>query len=182
MGNATTTNASHKLKFGHLLLKENIMKRLFVAAAAALSAAAVAVPTIIMGGGPAGASSAAAQFTADRAALTAASGAFVQAFDTWQKSGGAFSQTSSFVNVYVSAIVTEDHKLLDQSWPAAATSDIDAIVRGDAAVEGVVSALPGLNSSASADFFIIYDQDANIAVADANIVRHDLGLPLASSS
>lgn len=57
-------------------------------------------------------------------------------------------------------------------------------MRGDGAVEGVVAVLSGLASSSSSDtdWFIAYGQDAATAVADANIVRHDLGLPLASYS
>ena len=159
------------------------MKRVFVAAAAALSVAAAATSTVVMSAGPAGASSAGAQFTADRAALGTASSAFDQAFAAWERSGKSIAQTSSFADVYVSAL--EDHKLLNQTWPAAAIADIDAVVRGDAAVQGVVSALPDLASSSSSsdtDWFIAFNQDAAVGVADANIVRHDLGLPLASYS
>ena len=159
------------------------MKKLFVAAAAALSVAAAAASTLVNRAGPAGASSAGAQFTADRVALSAASNAFSQAFTAWEKSGQSFAQTSSFVSVYVSAIEAQDHKLLSQSWPTRATADIDSLVRGDGAVEGVVAVLSGLASSSSdTDWFIAYSQDAGTAVADANIVRHDLGLPLASYS
>lgn len=83
----------------------------------------------------------------------------------------------------VSALEAQDHMLLNQSWPAGAIADIDAVVRGDAAVQGVVSSLPGLPSSSSdTDWFIAFDQGAAVGVADANIVRHDLGLPLASYS
>jgi hypothetical protein len=50
-------------------------------------------------------------------------------------------------------------------------------------VRGVVSSLPGLPSSSSdTDWFIAFDQGAAVGVADANIVRHDLGLRLASYS
>jgi hypothetical protein len=85
--------------------------------------------------------------------------------------------------VYALAIEAQDHKLLSQNWPARAIADIDALVRGDGAVEGVVAVLSGLASSSSdTDWFIAYSQDAATAVADANIVRHDLGLPLASYS
>jgi hypothetical protein len=158
------------------------MKKIFVAAAAALSIA-VAASTAVVSAGPASASSAGAQFTADRAALGAASRAFDQAFTAWERSGGSIAQTSSFVDVYAAALEAQDHRLLGQSWPAGAIADIDAVVRGDAAVEGVVSALPGLPSASSdTDWFIAFDQDAAVGVADANIVRHDLGLPLASYS
>jgi hypothetical protein len=159
------------------------MNKVFVAAAAALSVAAAAASTLVMSVGPAGASSAGAQFSADRAALSAAGNAFSQAFTAWEKSGQSFAQTSSFVSVYVSAIEVQDHKLLSQSWPTRTTADIDALVRGDGAVEGVVAVLSALASSSSdTDWFIAYSQDAATAVADANIVRHDLGLPLASYS
>ncbi|MGO9658893.1 MAG: hypothetical protein ACLQVK_01400 [Acidimicrobiales bacterium] len=159
------------------------MKKIFVAAAAALSVA-VAASTAVVSAGPASASPAGAQFTADRAALGAASRAFDQAFTAWERSGGSIAQTSSFVDAYAAALEAQDHRLLGQSWPAGAIADIDAVVRGDAAVEGVVSALPGLPSSSSSDtdWFIAFDQDAAVGVADANIVRHDLGLPLASYS
>ncbi len=87
------------------------------------------------------------------------------------------------VNTYVLAIVAQDHKLLSQSWPAGSIADIDAVVRGDAAVEGVVAVLSGLApSSSDTDWFIAYSQNAATAVADANIVRRDLGLPLSSYS
>ena len=160
------------------------MKRFIVAAAAMLSVAAVAVPAVVVTAGQAGASSAGAQFTTDRQTLNAASGAFVQAFEAWQGSGKAFSTTSSFAGKYVSAIVSEDHKLLMQSWPSGAKADIDNLVRGDAAVEGVVGSLPVLPSSTTSEseWFITYDQDVSSAVGDANIVRADLGLPLASTS
>ena len=159
------------------------MKKVFVAAAAALSVAVAAASTVVMSAGPAGASSAGAQFTADRVALSAASNVFSQAFTAWEKSGQSFAQTSSFVRVYALAIEAQDHKLLSQNWPARAIADIDALVRGDGAVEGVVAVLSGLASSSSdTDWFIAYSQDAATAVADANIVRHDLGLPLASYS
>ena len=159
------------------------MKKVFVAAAAALSVAAAATSTVVMSAGPAGASSAGAQFTADRAALGTASSAFDQAFAAWERSGKSIAQTSSFADVYVSALEAQDHRLLNQSWPAGAIADIDAVVRGDAAVQGVVSALPDLASSSSdTDWFIAFNQDAAVGVADANIVRHDLGLPLASYS
>ncbi len=160
------------------------MKKVFVAAAAALSVAAAATSTVVMSAGPAGASSAGAQFTADRAALGTASSAFDQAFAAWERSGKSIAQTSSFADVYVSALEAQDHRLLNQSWPAGAIADIDAVVRGDAAVQGVVSALPDLASSSSSntDWFIAFNQDAAVGVADANIVRHDLGLPLASYS
>ena len=134
-------------------------------------------------GGPAAASAAGAQFTANRTALSAASSAFDQAFVAWERSGKPITQTASFADAYVSALESQGHTLISQSWPAGAIADIDAVVRGDAAVEGVVSALPGLPSSSSVtDWFIAFDQDAAIGVADANIVRHDLGIPLASYS
>jgi len=160
------------------------MKRLIIAGAVALSAAAVAVPAVIMSAAPAGASSAAAgtQFAADRATMGAASDVFDQAFQAWEKSGAPTSQTSSFVSVYVAAIVAEDHKLLDQSWPAGTMADIDAVVQNDAAVEGAVSALPSQTSASLSGWFTSFDQGAATAVADANIVRRDLGLPLASTS
>lgn len=159
------------------------MRKVIVAATAALSVAAVAASTLVMSAGPASASSAGAQFAADRTQLSAASTAFDQAFVAWEKSGQSYAQTSSFVDTYVSAIEAQDHKLLNQAWPAGATADIDALVRGDGAVEGVVAVLPGLASSSSdTDWFIAYSQDASTGVADANIVRHDLGLPLASYS
>jgi hypothetical protein len=159
------------------------MKKVFVAAAAALSVTAVAASTLVISAGSAGASAAGARFTADRVVLSAASDAFSQQFAAWQKSGQPYSQASSFVTVYASAIEAQDHKLLSQSWPGGSISDIDALVRGDAAVEGVVLVLSGLAASSSdTDWFIVYAQDAAIAVADANIVRHDLGLPLASYS
>jgi hypothetical protein len=158
------------------------MKKLLAGAATVLSVAAVTVPTVALAGGTASASSAGAQFAADRATLNAASNTFAQAFEAWEKSGGPVSQTSSFVGTYVSAMVAEDHKLLSQGWPAKATSDINTLVRGDAAVEGVVSSLPSISSSTAGDWFIVYNQDAAVAVADANVVRHDLGLPLASTA
>ncbi|HTV11655.1 MAG TPA: hypothetical protein VME20_07315 [Acidimicrobiales bacterium] len=159
------------------------MKKVFVAAAAALSVAAAATSTVVMSTGSAGASSAGAQFTADRNVLGAASSAFDQAFTAWEKSGNSIAQTSSFADAYISALETEDHTLLNQGWPAGAIADIDAVVRGDAAVEGVVATLPGLPSSSSeTDWFIAFNQDAAVGVADANIVRHDLGLPLKSFS
>jgi len=159
------------------------MKKVFVAAAAALSVAAAATSTVVISAGSAGASSAGAQFAADRVVLNAASNAFSQAFVAWEKSGESYAQTSSFVDGYVSAIEAQDHKLLSQSWPAGTIADIDAVVRGDAAVEGVVAVLTGFASSSSdTDWFIAYSQNAATAVADANIVRHDLGLPLASYS
>jgi hypothetical protein len=159
------------------------MKKVFVAAAAALSVAAAATSSVVMSAGPASASAAGAQFTADRVALSVASNTFSQAFEAWERSGGSYAKASSFVNVYVSAMEAQDHKLLSQSWPAGTIADIDAVVRGDAAVEGVVGILSGLASSSSdTDWFIAYSQDASTAVADANIVRHDLGLPLASYS
>jgi hypothetical protein len=159
------------------------MKKLLVAAAAAMSAAAVAaVPGVALAGGRASVSSAAAQFAADRATLNAASVTFGQAFEAWEKSGGSSAETSSFVDTFVSAIVAQDHKLLGQSWPAADISDIDTLVRGDAAVEGVVSSLVDISSSSYGYWFIVYNEDAAVGVADANIVRRDLGLPLASSS
>jgi hypothetical protein len=159
------------------------MKKVLLAAAAALSVAAAASSALVMSAGPASASAAGAQFTADRATLNAASSAFDQAFSAWEKSGGTIAQTSSFANTFTSAIEAEDHKLLNQSWPAGAVADIDSVVRGDAAVEGVVETLPGLPSvSSDTDWFIFFNQDAAVAVADANIVRHDLGLPLASYS
>lgn len=159
------------------------MKKVFVAATAALSVAAVAASTLVMSAGPADASSAGAQFTADRAALSKASNTFSQAFTAWERSGQSYAQTSSFVGVYALAIEAQDHKLLNQSWPARAVADIDALVRGDGAVEGVVAVLSGLApSSSDTDWFIAYSQDAATGVADANIVRHDLGLPLASYS
>ena len=96
----------------------------------------------------------------------------------WEKSGKPYAQTSSFVSVYVLAIEAQDHKLLSQSWPAGAIADIDALVRGDAAVEGVVAVLAGLASSSSdTDWFIAYSQDAATAVANANIVRRDPRAP-----
>lgn len=159
------------------------MNRLFAAAAAGLAVAALAVPAAVMSAAPANASSAGLQFAADRQTLNAASNAFAQSFEAWQRSGAPYAQASSFVKVYVSAIVAEDHKLLSQSWPAGAIGDIDAVVRGDAAVEGVVAILSGLApSSSDTDWFVAYSQDAFTGVADANIVRRDLGLPLAASS
>lgn len=159
------------------------MKKVFVTAAAALSVAAATAFAAVVGAGPAAASAAGAQFTADRTALSAASSAFDQAFVAWESSGKPITQTASFADAYVSALESQGHTLISQSWPAGAIADIDAVVRGDAAVEGVVSALPGLPSSSSVtDWFIAFDQDAAIGVADANIVRHDLGIPLASYS
>jgi hypothetical protein len=159
------------------------MKKIFVAAAAALSVAAATTTTAIMSAGPASASAAGAQFTADRAALSGASNAFTQAFVAWEKSGAPYAQASSFVDAYASAIEAQDHKILSQSWPAGAVADINAVVRGDAAVEGVVAILSGLaTSSSDTDWFIAYSQDAATAVADANIVRRDLGVPLSSYS
>jgi len=159
------------------------MKKVFIAAAAALSVSAVAASTLFVSVGSAGASAAGAQFTADRVALSAASNAFAQQFSAWEKSGQPYSQASSFVTTYVNAIEAQDHKLLSQSWPGGSIADINALVRGDAAVEGVVAVLPDLaTSSSDTDWFIAYSQDAAAAVANANIVRHDLGLPLASYS
>lgn len=157
------------------------MKKLLVAAASALSVAAVAVPTIVLAGGSASASSAAAQFSADRATLNTASNAFGQAFQAWEKSGEPNSDTSSFVSTYVSAMVAEDHELLNQGWPAKAAPDIDTLVRSDAAVQGVVASLPGISSSSAALWFTQYDQDADVAIAEANVVRHELGLALSSA-
>jgi hypothetical protein len=158
------------------------MHKIFIATAAVLSVAAAATSTVVMSAGTAGASSAGAQFTADRTALGTASSAFDQAFAAWERSGKSIAQTTSFVEVYASALESQDHTLLNQSWPAGAIADIDALVRGDAAVEGVVSTLPDLSSSSDADWFIAFNQGAAVGVADANIVRHDLGLPLASFS
>jgi hypothetical protein len=159
------------------------MNKVFVAAAAALSVAAVAASTVVMSAGPASASSAGVQFAADRTALAAASSAFDQAFAAWERSGKPITQTLSFADTYGSALEAQDHKLLGQSWPAGAIADIDAVVRGDAAVEGVAITLPRLPSASSdTDWFIAFNEAAAVAVADANIVRHDLGLPLASYS
>jgi hypothetical protein len=160
------------------------MKKVFFAATAALFVAAAGTSAVVMSAGPAAASSAGAQFKADRTALSAASSAFSQAFSAWQSSGKPISQTSSFANAYASAIETDDHTLLSQGWPTGSIADIDALVRGDAAVEGVVVTLPGLASSATSDtdWFIAFNQDAAVAVADANVVRRDFGLPLASLS
>jgi hypothetical protein len=154
------------------------MKKLYVAAAAALSVVAVAVPAAVMSGASASASSAGAQFTADRTAMAAASGTFTQAFGAWERSGASYTQTSPFVNAYVTAIAAQDHKLLSQTWPAGVISDIDMVVRSDAAVQGTIQSLSG--SSSDPDFFLSYDQDAAVSIADSNIVRHDLGIPLAA--
>jgi hypothetical protein len=160
------------------------MKKRLAAAATMFSFAALAVPAVVITADQAGASSAGAQFATDRQTMNAASSAFIQAFNAWERGGGSFSATSSFVGKYVSAIVSEDHKLLTQNWPAGGKTDIDSLVRGDAAVEGVVGSLPVLPSSTTSEseWFVTYDQDVASAVADANIVREDLGLPLASSS
>ncbi len=159
------------------------MKKAFVLVAASLSVAAGATSAVVMSAGPASASAAGAQFTADRVALSVASNTFTQAFISWERSDEPYADSSSFVDAYTAAVEAQDHKLLNQSWPASTVADIDGVVRGDAAVEGVVGVLPGLASSSSdTDWFIAYSQDASTAIADANIVRHDLGLPLASYS
>jgi hypothetical protein len=155
---------------------------MFVAAAAALSVAAVAIPTVVMSAGPASASAAGAQFTADRASLSTASKAFITAFNAWQNKGGSASAAAPFVGTYVTALVAQDHKLLGQSWPAGALADIDAVVRGDAAAEGVVEALLDQTSASISSWYVSYDQAAATGVADANIVRRDLGIPLATTA
>lgn len=154
------------------------MNKAFIAAAAALSVAAVAVSTVVLSAGAASASSAGAQFSADRAAVAAADKAFGTSFVAWEKSGQPASATTPFVNTYVAAIESDDQKLLNQSWPARAVADIDAVVRGDGAVEGVLDTLPSMNpSSTLTQWFLAYNADAASTVASANVVRHDLGLP-----
>jgi hypothetical protein len=159
------------------------MNRVFVAAAAALSVAAVAGSTVVLSAGAASAASAGARFTADRAALATADKAFSTSFVAWETSGKPASDTTSFVNTYVAAIESDDHNLLNQSWPAGAVADIDAVVRGDGAVVGVVDTLPSMSpSSTLTQWFLAYNADAASTVASANVVRHDLGLPLQSFS
>jgi hypothetical protein len=163
-------------------LRKGPMKKAFLAAAAALSVTAAAASAVVMSAGPAGASSAGAQFVADRTTLATASRAFDQAFVAWERSGKGTAQTSSFAAAYASALDAQGHTLLNQKWPAGAVVDIDALVRGDAAVEGVVAGLPGLGSSSVGAWLIAFNQGAAVGVANANVVRHDLGLPLVSFS
>jgi len=162
------------------LIEVKVMRNIFIGAAG-LGIVAAATSTVVLSAGPASASSAGAQFTADRAALGTASSAFTRAFSAWERGGASTAQTSSFVDAYASAIETEDRTLLNQSWPAGTVVNIDTVVRGDAAVEGVVLSLPDeASSSSDAGWILAYNQDAAATVANANIVRHNFGLPLKS--
>jgi hypothetical protein len=157
------------------------LRNILIGAAAALSVVAATTSTVVLSAGSASASSAGAQFTADRSAEGNANKAFIQAFSTWERSGAPTSQTSSFIDKYALSIEADDRLMLNQSWPAGTVADIDALIRSDATVEGVILSLPDqVSSSSDAGWFLAYSQAAAATVANANIVRHNFGLPFDS--
>jgi hypothetical protein len=90
-------------------------------------------------------------------------------------------QTQAFVRPYASELTAFSRELLSQRWPVKVSSDVQALARDMANFTGDVETLPSINVFGVSQWLSSFARDENLSGVSANIVRSDLGLPLAKS-
>jgi hypothetical protein len=67
--------------------------------------------------------------------------------------------------------------LTDTHWPASAVVDVHALIDAVGAVEGDLVSLSAVDAVSASTWSQTFIRDATSVKTDANLVRHDLGLP-----
>lgn len=122
---------------------------------------------------------AATQYLRDVGPVNAAGVKFSAAFNKWGKANGTGAQTTVFVRPYATSLTLFDRKLLSQRWPVKALGDVRTLVRDDAGFVADIEELPSLNILNVSQWSAPFLRDGNAMAVSADIVRSDLGLPLA---
>jgi hypothetical protein len=121
---------------------------------------------------------AAAQFSHDDAPFAKARAAYATAFSTWYASKAPTSETTSFVDPFVAACQTFEHKLDSQSWPPTDRSKVRTFAASLAVVANDVARLPSVSTVASGLALATqFARDSAASEADSNSLRKALGLP-----
>ena len=81
----------------------------------------------------------------------------------------------------IAALQTLQTRLEAITFPANAVADVHALIAADGSLDGDLQALASVNLLNASSWNATFERDIASVSADANLVRHDLGLPPASS-
>ena len=123
---------------------------------------------------------AAQEYTSDVAPALRAMSAFQTAASAW---GNQTTQAQMVADArpLIDALQTVDQKLTDGTWPQVAQQDIHTLVSDVAPLVGDLQGLSTLNLLDVSTWESQLQRDASIEHTQADVVRHDLGLPPLSS-
>lgn len=124
-------------------------------------------------------SRAAHQFLRDGVPLIAAAHRFSAAAATWGNAG-ASTRIWSVAHPFVTAMENYQNALLTQSWPKFMRADVRALYQALAPVEADIDGLRDVLSLNISAWEAQFETDWTHLGATVNIVRHDLGLKLAT--
>jgi hypothetical protein len=123
---------------------------------------------------------AAATYLADVAPVNAAEVTFNAAIKTWTSST-PISVAVTATKPLISAYQDLDTKLVAGRWPTSALTDIRSLVEADGILIGDLQGLPSVNALNSSTWSTTVARDAASSGTAIAFVRHDLGLPKATS-
>jgi len=108
--------------------------------------------------------------------VNAAISAFGTKANGWSNSTTS-AQAEADAQPLISALQNLQNGLLHDQWPAAAGSDVKAVVQAIAPVIGDLEGLASVNLLNASSWQTTFQRDASSVETAANIVRSDLGLP-----
>jgi hypothetical protein len=125
---------------------------------------------------------AAVRYLKDAGPVNSAANAFMAGFTKWNRDKNAtMAQTESFARPYAAKVTVFYRELLGQKWSAKASRDIQALARDMANVAGDIESLSTINVFNVSAWMSTFARDENASGVSADIVRSDLGLPLAKA-
>jgi len=120
---------------------------------------------------------AAKQYLKDVAPYNAAHNKFSSEASKWTGSI-TYAQMGKEATPFIAASETFQQKLLSQSWPTKAKRDVRTFYNAISPLEADLVTLSGVSSLSIENWLSTYNTNNSTATSDANLVRHDLGLPL----
>jgi hypothetical protein len=119
---------------------------------------------------------AAAIYVAAAAKGNAAMTSFADAAKAWPSSETG-AEAEQAAQPAISALKQLDTTLTDYAWPANTTTDVHTLIAAAGAVVGDLEGLSSVNLFSSSTWSAQFIHDYDVVGTDANLVRHDLGLP-----
>jgi hypothetical protein len=120
--------------------------------------------------------SAAAVYAAAATKVNAVLSAFSAAASSWPSSETG-PQAAASAGPSITALKVFDTTLTNAQWPANANADVHTLIEADGALSGDLQSLSQVNALSASSWATQFSRDATIDGTDANLVRHDLGLP-----
>lgn len=144
-------------------------------------ASAMLSVTLLLTSSTAGASitkkAAGKQYLKDVAPLNTQITKFNAESDKWT-SATTDAQGEKAATPLIAALRTLQNKLLSQSWPSGAKHDVRVLYNETSSLEADLLTISTISDLDSGSWASKFANDATKVGSDANIVRHDLGLPL----